>query len=129
MPLGFATPLKILSATTEYNEIYEQTEQFTDNDNQYDVIIEWLSRKDFIDGQAHSGFFITDDGLLELQKYESQKSRLDFVTELQFDKLKSEVYDLENKLKNFKPSNRKANFALIIAVASAIISVVLKECK
>lgn len=64
-----------------------------------------------------------NESLLEQKKQEK------YVTELQLRKLEGEIVDLSNKINNFKPSNRRANAAIIIAILSLLAAIVLGVLK
>lgn len=57
-----------------------------------------------------------------LQRNNERIKKEEFVSELQFEKLKGDVQDLENRLKNFQPSNIRANIANAVAIISALLS-------
>jgi hypothetical protein len=92
-------------------------------------------RRDEIDYFINMGFVefvgdrqhdikIGEPGSIELNAYEQAKNREKYITELQFEKLQSEVKDLDNRLSNFKPSNMRANVAIAVAIISAVLSAI-----
>ena len=73
-------------------------------------------------------YTISDNGKLELQGAELEDKSQKFISEQQFNKLNLEVINLENKIDNFKVDNRRANWAIIIAIIAAALPIVLKYC-
>jgi len=59
-----------------------------------------------------------------VKQQQTQKTKEKYISELQFEKLKDELIDLQNRLKNFKPSNRRANLALLLSAISVVIAAI-----
>lgn len=64
----------------------------------------------------------------KLKQKEAQKKEA-YVSELEFEQLKSNVEKLRNDLTNFKPSNRRANIAIFISIISTAIAAVMLYLK
>jgi hypothetical protein len=62
--------------------------------------------------------------LKEFFKSEEQKKE-ELMYSLQIKTLEKGLLDLDNKLKNFKPSNQRANWAIIISILSLLAAIVL----
>ena len=63
-----------------------------------------------------------------MQIEDARKIHNEYVEDLKLQQIIKTVDNLQNQLDNFKPSNRRANIAIIISFISMII-VLLKGCK
>jgi hypothetical protein len=92
---------------------------------QYDYLLnDFLYVKNWLDGGWGFDTSITGKGKIAFQQEELKRKREEFKEELSMSKLQSEIKDLENRLNNFKPSNIRANIAIIVGIISAVLSLI-----
>lgn len=66
---------------------------------------------------------ITKDGRIKLQELLQQKNQNKWATEKQLEKLSKEIIALDDKIKANKPSNYRANTAILISVLGVLLEV------
>lgn len=68
---------------------------------------------------------ITEAGKIELRKINKEIEETNYITSLEFGKLRKEVLDLDNRITDFKSSKIRSIWAIIISVLSLLASIVL----
>lgn len=83
-----------------------------------------LNRYTLLDrnGQVYS---ISDVGKARLSEHQKKKEESQTLVNNQFKVVNLQIEDLTNKIKSFKPSNRRANMAIIISILSLLAAIVL----
>ena len=126
--------LKFLSQQTQnipYNKFPEYIQDLFQNRGtplSKGGIFEELERIRMFKGWIDLGYKINEKGKNALQIEDARKIHNEYVEDLKLQQIIKTVDNLQNQLDNFKPSNRRANIAIIISFISMII-VLLKGCK